>query len=501
MASDTFSHRVAQLYRGAHCVPTEPLDDGPYYRPGAPNLTDLYPKDSTGPVLYLDATVADRHCKPIAGVTGEVWQADDAGRYDNEHPDNPPKPDFFRCRGTFTVADNGRFRLRTVLPGNYSVPLPDRIWVRVKHLHFKLYAHCYQPFTSEVQLLPDEHALGDERFRQGLGAQLERIPDEDGRPAYRTTFNFVLQPVAAHGYALAAARTHAGGPAVAGRTASPDKRPASSAIASDHAGHGASTPRTRDLVLYRDVQIDVIREGLGPLVVMLPSAGRDSEDFDNVAALIAARGFTVLRPQPRGIAASVGPMTGLTFHHFARDIATVIDRQCNGPAVVVGHAFGNWIARATATDCPHLVRGVVLAAAAKTPPFPPELPAAQAKCADTSLPDKQRLEALQLAFFAPGHNPSSWLTGWHRRAMLAQREAGAATPQQDWWNGGTAPILDLQAGKDPWRPRASANELSDALGARVTIAVIDDASHALLPEQPNAVADAIAGWIAGLGQA
>ena len=42
------------------------------------------------------------------------------------------------------------------------------------------------------------------------------------------------------------------------------------------------------------------------------------------------------------------------------------------------------------------------------------------------------------------------------------------------------------------------NELRDELGDRVSVAVIRDASHALLPEQPHAVVEAIARWIRAL---
>jgi len=252
--------------------------------------------------------------------------------------------------------------------------------------------------------------------------------------------------------------------------------------------------RTRDVVGYDDVQIEFIAEGKGPLIVMLPSSGRDSEDFDDVAAGLAAAGFRVLRPQPRGIGRSVGPMEGLTFHNFARDIAAVIEKEGGGPAVLVGHAFGNWISRMTAVDYPPLVRGIVLAAAAaKT--FPPGLSEAVAKCADLSLPDSERLKALQFAFFASGHDPSGWLKGWHPPTMKSQRQATGATPREEWWSGGTAPILDLQAGVDPWRPRDTAHELKAEFGYRVTIVVIPNASHALIPEQPTAFVDEIIGWI------
>src|SRR6476619_4814424 len=85
-------------------------------------------------------------------------------------------------------------------------------------------------------------------------------------------------------------------------------------------GIATAQERTRSLVTYGDVTIDLIVEGRGPLIVLLPSRGRDSEDYDEVAEGLAKEGFRVLRPQPRGIGASKGPMTGITLHDFARDI-------------------------------------------------------------------------------------------------------------------------------------------------------------------------------------
>ena len=151
----------------------------------------------------------------------------------------------------------------------------------------------------------------------------------------------------------------------------------------------ADAGRTRVLVPAGPAVIDTIAEGSGPPVVMLPSRGRDSEDYDAVAAAIAAGGFRVLRPQPRGIHGSTGPLDGLTLHDLAADVAAVIEAEHAGPAVVIGHAYGNWVARMLAVDRPDLVRGVVLAAAAAKS-YPPELSVAVTKVADPALPEAER---------------------------------------------------------------------------------------------------------------
>lgn len=266
-------------------------------------------------------------------------------------------------------------------------------------------------------------------------------------------------------------------------------------------GAAAAEPqRTRSVVAYDDVRLDVIAEGRGPLVVLLPGRGRNSQDFDALAAGIATAGFRVLRPQPRGAGASTGPMKGLTLHDFARDMAEVIKHEGGGPAVMVGHAFGNWVARMTAVDDPALVRGVVIvAAAAKAYPDgfagAKELSEAVRLAGDPKLPDEERLKYLRMAFFAPGHDAGVWLKGWYPEVDEAEAAAGRATKQSEWWSGGNVPLLDVQAANDPFKPASMSNEMRDEFGERVTIAVIANASHALIPEQPAVVVDVIVGWI------
>jgi len=172
----------------------------------------------------------------------------------------------------------------------------------------------------------------------------------------------------------------------------------------------------------------------------------------------------------------------------------VIEREKAGPAVIVGHAYGNWVARMTAVDHPKLVRGVVLAAAAAKK-FPPRLSQLVSKSADQSVPEVERLAAIQEIFFASGNDPRIWLKGWWAEASEAQRFAAANVKQSDWWHAGTVPLFDLQAGIDPFKPKGTENELKDEFPDRVTVVVIPNASHALLPEQPAAVVQAIAGWV------
>src|SRR5882672_3048626 len=99
----------------------------------------------------------------------------------------------------------------------------------------------------------------------------------------------------------------------------------------------AAAERRSELVHYNDIQIDVVIDGSGPAVVLLPSLARDSDDYDEVAEGLAAAGFRVLRPKPRGIGRSTGPMTNISLHDFARDVAEAVEKLGQGRAVIVGH--------------------------------------------------------------------------------------------------------------------------------------------------------------------
>lgn len=248
-----------------------------------------------------------------------------------------------------------------------------------------------------------------------------------------------------------------------------------------------------------DVSIEFHDQGTGPVICILPSLARSGRDYDVVASHLAHAGFRVLRPEPRGVGSSRGRMEQLDLHDFAADVAAVLDHERTGPVVVVGHAWGSQPARMLAADRPDLVLGVVMAAASagKLPPGSSEKPYSRLRDAidgagDLALPEEQRLECLRRAFFAPGHDPSVWLSGWFPATHHAQSHARQVTPIDAYFSAGDrVPILDLQAEHDAV---VIPNVMKPLLGDRVTVQVIRDAGHAMAPEQPHAMAGAIAAF-------
>lgn len=261
---------------------------------------------------------------------------------------------------------------------------------------------------------------------------------------------------------------------------------------------GAGFPaaaRQVEIVKKDNTEIETIVEGSGPAIVILPSTGRDGyEDYDAAAEYLAKAGFKVLRPQPRGVGQSKGAMEGVSLYDFARDTANVIDALGDGRAVLVGHAYGHFIARMVATQYPERVRGVTIAAgaASDTAERNPLVWWAPDYASTLSLSDDMRLAALKGAFFAKGHDATRWLQGWYPQVIKMQSEN--PVPRTVWWAAGSAPILELTPEEDPFKPRDRWGELRQQFGDRVTTVTIANASHALFPEQPAAVAEAIATW-------
>jgi pimeloyl-ACP methyl ester carboxylesterase len=250
------------------------------------------------------------------------------------------------------------------------------------------------------------------------------------------------------------------------------------------------------LVTADGAQLEVLVDGRAadPGLVLLPSSQRDSLDFDELVRRLAGHGFCVLRPQPRGMGQSSPPPPDFTLHTLAADVAQTIRSFASGPAFVAGHAFGHFVARVTDLDHASLVRGVIIIAGAARS-FPSGLTQALDIAADRAQPREQRLQSLRHAFFAEGNDASVWLEGWHPHLRERYRRAAAVPAKDCWWPVTRAPILDLQGAEDPWRPPSTRDELRDCLGEeRVTVRTIAGASHALIPEQPAAVADAIAAW-------
>ncbi|KAJ5663641.1 hypothetical protein N7507_004372 [Penicillium longicatenatum] len=242
--------------------------------------------------------------------------------------------------------------------------------------------------------------------------------------------------------------------------------------------------------------LQVIMQGSGPTVVIIPSYGRDgSDDFDYFSSALAAAGFLVLRSQPRGTFESTGPMTNVTLEDLAADIISVIDTLGGGEAIVIGHAFGTFLTKVIVLY-PEKVSSIVVAA-----PGGINLPTSVGNMpfigGNTSLPLAERLDALKTAFFAPNHDAHLWLDGWYTDVLVIEHGAVEAyrSLTSQWGGGNDTQVLEIIPADDPFQPKSEWNATTSLYPDRAPSVVIQDASHALFPEQGRSVVDAVLPWL------
>jgi pimeloyl-ACP methyl ester carboxylesterase len=78
---------------------------------------------------------------------------------------------------------------------------------------------------------------------------------------------------------------------------------------------------------------------------------------------------------------------------------------------------------------------------------------------------------------------------------IAHLATSQPTPLDEWWTGGTAPLLVIQGLDDEAAPPGNGYALRDQLGKRVKVVDIPRAGHFLVLEQPEAVLAAVTSFI------
>jgi len=144
--------------------------EGPFFKPSSPERAELLEAGMPGQPIELVGFVISRTCKPLAGALLDFWQADDKGRYDNSG---------FRLRGHQFSDAEGRYRLRSVVPGVYVG--------RTRHIHVKVQPRGGRVLTTQLFFPGEAQNRADGLFRSEL---LMRTAKNAGWLAGR--FDFVL---------------------------------------------------------------------------------------------------------------------------------------------------------------------------------------------------------------------------------------------------------------------------------------------------------------------
>jgi pimeloyl-ACP methyl ester carboxylesterase len=245
-------------------------------------------------------------------------------------------------------------------------------------------------------------------------------------------------------------------------------------------------------------QLETATWGAGDPIILLPGTGYSATAFGLIGPELARRGFRAIAVNPRGIRGSTGTLADLTYHDYAADIGALIDRVAGGRAHVLGWAWGNRIARTLAVDSPQRVVSVVLVAAGGKVPADPIVAETTKRLREPGLSQEERTRTLALRLLGPSSDPLLLLPiqeSWPE-AQASQAAAGRATRLEEWWPGGSAPMLVIQGLQDKVAPPGNGRDLKTNYPDRITLVEIDGAGHGIVVEHPVHIADEIAKFVA-----
>ncbi len=239
--------------------------------------------------------------------------------------------------------------------------------------------------------------------------------------------------------------------------------------------------------------------GTGPVVVLLPSLGRPASDFNELTSELADAGFRTIAVDLNVSRKTSTKLNG-SLLRLAESVDAVISAlglQETERVVIIGHAFGNRLARAYAATHAGRVQAVILLAAGGRIPIAKDIRESLRDVFDPGITRFARSQALRKAFFAKTSLiPSYWRIGWDKSLAEIQIHATKTTSYEEWWDAGGVPMLVIQGDEDAIAPAPHTSELLEAeFGDRVSVSIASPAGHALLPEQPVFIANTIIAYL------
>lgn len=239
--------------------------------------------------------------------------------------------------------------------------------------------------------------------------------------------------------------------------------------------------------------------GDAPVVTILPMLGRGASDFteeygSNLTTRLVEAGFRVLLVDPRGTGGSSGDLTPdrARVERFADDVEAAMDAFEVKRAHFIGHGVGNRIARTSATYSPERVDRLALLSVSGPIPLSEDQRRTIRGAFDELTPDAERMAIIRKGFFAEGNDPTPWRGGWHGDLALAQLRAVEASELAPVFRAGGKPFLLVQALDDfTAPPELVGRKLKREFGDQATYLEIANTGHAMIPERPDEVADAL----------
>jgi protocatechuate 3,4-dioxygenase beta subunit len=145
--------------------------EGPYFRLGAPNRSNLLEPDDK-PGIILTGRVLNEKGTPIAGALVHFWSCDARGDYDMVG---------YRYTGYVVTDEAGRYEVTSIIPGCYQPR-------KAKHFHIKVQG-ISRPITTQLFIEGEPGNTDDDYYHPAL--LVPCTVGEDG--VKHGTYDFVIK--------------------------------------------------------------------------------------------------------------------------------------------------------------------------------------------------------------------------------------------------------------------------------------------------------------------
>ena len=146
----TLSSGMSPIFAGALTV-TPRQTEGPFYPDRLPldqdnDLLNIARRNSSaaGEITHLTGRILDLNGTPLRGVTIEIWQVDNNGRYIHSGDAGAGNDANFQGFGRFETGQSGEYRFRTVKPVPYTGRTP--------HIHVRLHKGGRELLTTQLYI-------------------------------------------------------------------------------------------------------------------------------------------------------------------------------------------------------------------------------------------------------------------------------------------------------------------------------------------------------------
>jgi len=172
---------------GAKFIGNEPTTTdilGPFYRPGAPIISDLVRPGTKGEVMHFGGVVFQKDgTTPVSNALVEIWHCNENGVYDNTS-------DEYIYRAAWKTGADGKYHFRTILPVAYNAGPTN---IRPAHIHMRISGTSQQDLVTQIYFKGDKYIATDQSASDPLSKSRILPISQNSKNEKEVKFDIALQ--------------------------------------------------------------------------------------------------------------------------------------------------------------------------------------------------------------------------------------------------------------------------------------------------------------------